>query len=149
MRRDNRSGFSLIEILVVVAIIGTLIGIVAWNSFGAKHDADVMATRARMGTIRTALERYRMEPGNHGKYPSAGDGLKVLTQAPPNRSMAYLDEEQINDAWGNPIQYSVPGKNGKPYDLVSWGADGASGGEKDDADLSLWDSADANAKKQP
>ncbi len=140
MRRDTRSGFSLIEILVVVAIIGTLIGIVAWNSFGAKHDADVMATRARMQTIRTALERYRID--NH-KFPSAGDGLKLLTQAPANRSEGYLEEDQINDAWGTPIQYLVPGRNGKPYDLVSYGADQASGGEKENADFSCWETSDA------
>ena len=140
MRHNLRSGFSLIEIMVVVAIIGTLIAIVAINVGGAKDTADITATRARMSTIHTQLEIYRLD--NH-KFPSSGDGLKILTQAPANRSQSYLDEKDINDAWGNPIQYTNPGKNGKPYDLVSLGPDGSPGGDKENADFSCWDNPDA------
>lgn len=134
MRRRN--GFTLIEIMVVVAIIGTLLGLVSWKILGSQHGANVTATRARMQNIRTALERYKLD---QRKYPSSGEGLKALTQVPPNRSDSYIEEEQLNDAWGNPVRYELPGKEGHPYDLVSYGDDGAPGGDKQNADFSCWD----------
>ena len=136
----RRNAFSLIEIMVVVAIIGTLLGLVSWKILSAGTGAKITATRARMQTVRQALELYKMD---QRKYPAAGD-LKILTQVPANRSDSYLEDDQLNDAWGNPFQYSVPGKNGKAFDLVSYGDDGVAGGEKEKADLSIWDSPDSS-----
>ncbi len=142
MQPRRPEGFSLIEIMVVVAIIGTLLGLVAWKLLGSKHSADVTATRARMQNIRTALELYRLDAK---KFPTAEAGLKALTVPPANRSEGYLDEPDLLDAWGNPIQYAVPGPGGKPYDLVSFGYDGTAGGEKENADFSCWDAPAAPA----
>lgn len=138
----RRHAFSLIEIMVVVAIIGTLLGLVSWKVISSQTQAKVTATRARMQTVRQALEMYKMD---QRKYPTSADGLKILTQVPANRSDSYLDEDQMNDAWGNPLQYQIPGKNGKAFDLVSHGDDGAPGGEKEASDLSIWDRPDAAA----
>ncbi len=140
---SRSGGFTLIEIIVVVAIIGLLMSVAAFKFAGVQANAEITATRLRMNGVQTALERYRID--NH-KYPSAADGLKVLTQAPANRSESYLDEAQINDAWGTPLQYSIPGKNAKAYDLVSYGADQASGGDKENADFSCWET---DAAKKP
>ena len=139
MRRRN--GFSLIEIMVVVAIIGTLLGLVSWKVIASQKGANITATRARMDNVRKALEFYRLD---QRKYPTSADGLKILTQVPANRSDSYIEDEQLKDAWGNPFQYQIPGKNGKAFDLVSLGEDGTPGGEKEFADLSIWDSADGS-----
>ena len=140
MHRFSRNGFTLIEIMVVVAIIGTLLGLVSWKVLSSQQGANLTATRAKMANIRTAIELYKLD---QKKLPKE---LKDLISAPANHSDGYIDEDQLRDAWGNPIQFSVPGKNDRPYDLVSYGADGAAGGEKENADFSMWDTDAAKPK---
>ena len=142
MRRRN--AFTLIEIMVVVAIIGMLLGIAAFKVMGVQADAARKTTRARMAHIQMALDLYKLDMR---KYPTASEGLKILTVAPANRSDAYCNEEDLKDSWGNPVQYSIPGPNGKPYDLISYGDDGVQGGDKENADFSSWDSPDAKPAK--
>jgi general secretion pathway protein G len=132
----TRRGFSLIEIMVVVTIIGMLIGLVAFRFGGTQFAASRKVTLAKMARIRQALDLYKLDTR---KYPAAGDGLKALTVPPPNRSQGYLEDADLVDAWNSRIQYAVPGKSGKHYDLISYGDDGAPGGDKENADFSCWD----------
>lgn len=133
----TRRGFSLIEIMVVVTIIGMLIGLVAFKFGGTQFTASRKVTLAKMARIQQALEMFKLDTR---KYPTAGDGLKALTTPPPNRTQGYLEDADLLDAWNSPIQYAVPGKNGKAYDLISYGDDGAPGGDKENTDFSCWDS---------
>ena len=136
MSQSRRSGFTLIEIMVVVAIIGMLLGIAAYKVIGVQADAARKTTKAKMAHIQQALDLYKLD---QHKYPGGADGLKALITPPANRSEGYLNEEDTKDSWGNPIQYVVPGPNGKSYDLVSYGDDGAPGGDKEKSDFSCWD----------
>ena len=134
--RRPRSGFTLIEIMVVVAIIGLLLGLVSMKVIGQQAAASRTTTKARMSRIQTALGLYKLDMK---KYPSGEEGLKALTTPPKNRSEGYLDDADLLDAWGTAIQYSVPGPNGKSFDLISFGDDKAAGGENEDSDFSCWE----------
>ena len=136
----RRRGFTLIEIMVVVAIIGLLLGLVSLKVVGTQAAAAKQVTRARMAKIQESLGLYKLDSK---KYPTAEQGLKALTVPPANRSEGYMDEEELKDAWGNPILYTVPGPNGKPFDLVSYGDAGIPGGEKENADFSCWETSGA------
>lgn len=122
-------GFSMIEILVVVAIIGLLAGLVASNVIGQGEKAKRKAVFAQIKMFDDALEMYKLDKG---KYPSADRGLNALVEG------NYVKERKMpKDPWGNDYRYVMPGPNGMPYDIVSLGADGADGGSGDDADISL------------
>ena len=125
----RQRGFTLIEIMVVVIILGILISLVAPNVFGVLEDAEVTATKAQMKSVETALATYRM---NHRRYPTTDEGLRALTK-PPGRDRGYLDTVP-KDSWNNEYQYRSPGVNGD-YDLYSFGRDGQEGGEGLDADI--------------
>jgi len=126
----GQAGFTLIEIMVVVIILGILISLVAPNVFGVLEDAEVTATQAQMKAVETALATYRM---NHRRYPTSDEGLQALVN-PPGRDRGYLDSVP-RDSWDNEYQYRSPGLNGD-YDLYSLGRDGQEGGEGLDADIS-------------
>jgi len=126
----RQRGFTLIEIMVVVIILGILISLVAPNVFGVLEDAEVTATQAQMKAVETALATYRM---NHRRYPTTDEGLEALVN-PPGRDRGYLDNIP-RDSWDNEFQYRAPGLNGD-YDLYSFGRDGQEGGEGLDADIS-------------
>lgn len=143
---DNRfkqRGFTLIEIMVVVVIIGILIGLVAPNILGRVDKARVTAAKADIATLDQALEMYRLD--NHA-YPSTDQGLESLVVKPGGEPDAknwnlegYLKKKQLPlDPWGNQYQYVVPGQEGRPYDLYSFGADGREGGEGYDTDIGSW-----------
>lgn len=122
-------GFSMIEILVVVAIIGLLAGLVASNVIGQGEKAKRKAVFAQIKMFDDALEMYKLDKG---KYPTADRGLNALVEG------NYVKERKMpKDPWGNDYRYIMPGPNGMPYDIVSLGADGADGGAGDDADISL------------
>ncbi|HSB96478.1 MAG TPA: type II secretion system major pseudopilin GspG [Spongiibacteraceae bacterium] len=139
----KQSGFTLIEIMVVVVIIGVLIGLVAPNILGRVDKARVTAAKADISTLDQALEMYRLD--NHS-YPSTDQGLEALVAKPGGEPDAknwnpegYLKKKQLPlDPWGHQYQYVVPGQEGRAYDLYSFGADGREGGEGYDADVGNW-----------
>ncbi len=127
--RRTRSGFTLIEIMVVVAIIGLLLTFVAPNVWNKMREANVMGTRAKMTQLKVRIEDYRRQ---NNKAPGS---LEELLQ-PSDRNMgeAYVEsEEELKDAWGNFFQF-VRINNNK-FDIISLGADGVEGGEADDSDI--------------
>ncbi len=136
-------GFTLIEIMVVVVIIGILIGLVAPNILGRVDKARVTAAKTDIATLEQALEMYRLD--NHA-YPSTDQGLEALITKPSGEPEAknwnlegYLKKKQLpKDPWGNSYQYVSPGQEGRPFDLYSFGADGREGGEGYDADIGNW-----------
>jgi general secretion pathway protein G len=141
--RRRRGGFTLIEILVVVAVLSVLAALVAPNVFQHLGTAKDAAARSQMEMIGAALDAYRLD---NGRYPTTAQGLEALRQEPTleprprNWRGPYLRRELPMDPWGNPYVYVSPGDaNPQGYDLVSFGADGALGGEGEDADLRSWD----------
>lgn len=140
--RNRQRGFTLIEIMVVVVIIGILIGLVAPNILGRVDKARVTAAKADIGTLEQALEMYRLD--NHS-FPSTDQGLEALVAKPSGSPEAknwnpegYLKKGLPQDPWGHPYQYVSPGQESRPYDLYSLGADGREGGEGYDADIGTW-----------
>ncbi|XOZ34183.1 type II secretion system major pseudopilin GspG [Halomonadaceae bacterium KBTZ08] len=142
MKQTNRSrGFTLIEIMVVMVILGLLIALVAPNIIGRGDDAKVTTAKAQLRNISSALDLYRLD---NGHYPSSEQGLDALVNKPTGspEPTNWNPEGYMNaipeDPWGNEYQYVQPGSEG-PYDLYSYGADGDEGGEGLDADISVWD----------
>jgi len=134
-------GFTLIEIMVVVVIMGILAALVVPRLIGRTEDARVAAAKQDIATIMQALKLYRLD--NH-RYPSTEQGLHALVSAPTSGPPAagwkpggYLDKLP-KDPWGNPYQYLSPGVKGE-IDLFSVGADGQPGGAGYDADIGSWD----------
>ncbi|MDT8997657.1 type II secretion system major pseudopilin GspG [Paucibacter sp. APW11] len=135
--RDRyRRGFTLLELLVVILIIGMLTGIVAPRFVGQLSRSEVTTARAQIDALDKALQGFRIDMG---RYPTAGEGLQALTVAPANDGRwrgPYLKGVVPLDPWGTPYQYRQPGSNGRDFDLVSLGKDRALGGTGDDADIS-------------
>ena len=140
--RRSQRGFTLIEIMAVVIIIGMLIGIVGYNVIGQVGTAERGTTAAQIENLSGALELYRL---HNGFYPSTEQGLEALVRKPVGppepRSYpegGYLRKSQLpRDPWGSPYGYRQPGQHG-PFDLWSNGADGQPGGEGDAADIVSW-----------
>ena len=133
MRRGAR-GFTLLELLVVVAIIGLLAGIVAPRYFGQLGKSEVGAAKAQIDALEKALDQYRLDTGH---YPSTEQGLAALAARPQNEPKwdgPYLRKAVPQDPWGNPFVYRNPGQKGD-YDVISYGKDGRPGGTGEDADL--------------
>lgn len=140
-RFPRQTGFSLIEIMVVIVIIGLLVGIVAPNVIGRADEARLQKVQADFKAIQTALKMYRID---NFVYPSTEQGLEALaskpTLAPVPRnwkSGGYLESLQM-DPWGRPYLYLSPG-DARDYDIYTLGADGIAGGEGNNADISVWD----------
>jgi general secretion pathway protein G len=137
-RRGTAAGFTLLEMLVVLVIIGLVAGLVGPRLFSKVDSSKVQTAGVQIKLLRGALETMRMDVGN---YPSADVGLAMLTTAPSDPAQRarwkgpYLDEGVPLDPWGNPYQYRVPGEDGRPFAIVSLGADGKPGGEGIDADI--------------
>ena len=143
-RARSRHGFTLIEIMAVVLIMGLLAGIVGVAVFGQLDSARVGTTATQMKQIESALAFYQME---NGRFPTTEQGLSALVRKPtigpePRnwRPGGYLQGGQVPlDAWGNPYQYQYPGTNNpQAFDLWSFGADGTPGGEDTDAEIGNW-----------
>jgi general secretion pathway protein G len=127
-------GFTLLELLVVVAIIGLLAGFVAPRYFGQLGKSEVSAAKAQMDAIEKALDQYRLDTG---RYPSTELGLDSLVVRPasePKWNGPYLKKAVPLDPWGKPFLYKAPGERGD-FDLVSYGKDGQPGGSGENADL--------------
>lgn len=136
--KTPHSGFTLIEMLVVLVIIGLLAGLVGPKLFTKVDSSKVQTAQAQIKMLKGSLEILRLDIG---RFPTDGEGLSLLTIAPTDEKIRarwhgpYLDEEMPKDPWGNPYQYSIPGANNQAFTLYSLGADGKRGGEGFDADL--------------
>jgi general secretion pathway protein G len=135
----QRPGFTLIEILVVIAVISVLAALVAPNVFRHVGTAKDAAARSQIEMLGAALDAYRLD---NGRYPVTAQGLDALWQEPTaeprptNWRGPYLRKAVPLDPWGNPYIYVSPGElSPHGYDLLSLGADGLPGGEGDDADI--------------
>ncbi len=130
-------GFTLLELLVVVAIIGLLVGYVAPKYFSQVGKSEVGLARAQIDSLSKALDEYRLDTGH---YPSSDLGLNALQVKPANEakwSGPYLRKAVPLDPWGNAYHYQSPGTHGD-FDLYSNGKDGQPGGEGEAADLVSW-----------
>ncbi|MET0395799.1 MAG: type II secretion system major pseudopilin GspG [Longimicrobiaceae bacterium] len=146
MNRDRRSraGFTLIEILVVILVLGVLAALVAPNVFQHVGSSRTTAARSQLELVGAALDAYRLD---NDSYPGTDQGLSALLVAPQGTPQPrswrgpYLKKAVPADPWGNPYQYSSPGKVDPrhDYELVSLGRDGKDGGTGEDADIRSWD----------
>lgn len=129
IRRHAEAGFTLVELLVVLAIIGLLSTVVVLNVLPMQGRAQVQKAEADLAIIEQGLEFFRL---GVGRYPTTEEGLAALTTA---TSAGAPLKNLPADPWGNPYQYLSPGEAGTPYDLWSWGSDGQEGGEGNAADI--------------
>ena len=137
-RRSLARGFTLIELMVVMVIIGVLAALIVPNVLDRTDDARATAAKTDIANIVQQLKMYRLD---NQRYPTAEQGLQALIAKPtsgpiPNNWKPYLDKLP-NDPWGRPYQYLSPGIKGE-IDVMSFGADGQSGGEGKDADIGSW-----------
>jgi general secretion pathway protein G len=130
------AGFTLLELLVVLVIIGLLAGFVAPRFFAQLGKSEQKVARAQIEAFEKALDTYRLDTG---RYPTTDEGLKALATKPgsaDNRwTGPYLKKDVPDDPWGRPYQYRAPGESGKDYEIMSLGKDGVPGGSGDDADV--------------
>jgi general secretion pathway protein G len=136
--RGRASGFTLLELLVVVVIIGLLVGYVGPRYFKQIGKSQVTAVRDQIHAFAQALDHYRLDTGH---YPGSEQGLMALYSKPANELKwdgPYLQKPPPADPWGNAYVYRLPGEHGE-YDLISYGKDGAPGGTGEAADLGNWE----------
>jgi general secretion pathway protein G len=136
-RRSHAAGFTLIEIMVVVVIIGLLVGIVAPNVIGQLGRAEVERARADIDRISTALDLFRID---HFRYPTQDEGLEILlgNAQVDDRPVARFLNSIPTDPWQRPYLYDNPSSRGRDYDVYTLGADGQEGGEGANADIGSW-----------
>ena len=140
----NRCGFTLIELMVVIVILGILAGLIVPRIMGRPEQAKQLKARMQIESISTALKLYKLD---NGMYPTTEQGLQALVEqstsgnAPKNwRKGGYLEKGKVpKDPWGNEFIYLSPGIH-DDFDIIAYGADGAAGGEDKDADINSWES---------
>ena len=128
------AGFTLLELLVVIVIIGLLAGYVAPRYFSQVGKSEVQVTRAQIDALEKALDQYRLDTR---RYPSTEQGLEALVIKPSNEASwngPYLKKAVPSDPWGRPYVYRNPGQKSE-FDLISYGRDGQPGGSGEDADI--------------
>ena len=138
-KRRAANGFTLVELMVVIVIIGLLATIVAFNVIPSGDTAKVTKAKADISTIEGALEMYRLQIGN---FPTTAQGLAALRSAPAGVNAAQYQsggyiKKLPDDPWGRPYLYASPGQHGEA-DVWSLGRDGKEGGEGVDADIGSW-----------
>ena len=136
-RGARQGGFTLLELLVVMVIIGLLAGYVGPRFFAQIGKSEVKTAKAQISAFEKALDQYRLDVGH---YPSTEQGLQALDAAPGGETRwdgPYLKKKVPIDPWGKPYQYRYPGEHGE-LDIYSYGADGQPGGEGDNADVVNW-----------
>lgn len=139
----HERGFTLIELMVVIVILGILAGLIVPRIMGRPEEARRMKARIQMESIETALKLYKLD---NGKYPTTDQGLQALVEptevgdlARQWRDGGYLEKGKVpKDPWRNEYVYLSPGVNGD-FDLISYGADGQPGGEAENADVNSWE----------
>ena len=133
----GKKGFTLIELLVVMAILAMLAALVGPKLFKNVGKGKQSAAKAQIELFNQALDSYRLDTG---KYPSSSEGLNALIASTGAQGWdgPYLRKRLPNDPWGKPYQYQNPGAHGE-YDLFSYGADGAPGGEGENKDVANWE----------
>jgi general secretion pathway protein G len=136
----SRSGFTLLELIVVIIVLGLLAGLVAPQIFGRLSEAKSTTARTQIELLATALDNYRLD---NGAYPTTEQGLQALREkpirapVPVNWRGPYLRKDVPLDPWGRPYAYKCPGdRNATAFDLMSLGRDGKPGGVGEDADVS-------------
>jgi general secretion pathway protein G len=131
-------GFTLVELIVVVIIIGLLAALVAPKFFGKVEQSKIKAAEAQIELFGAALDQFRLDVG---RYPASAEGLQVLraSSGMENWHGPYLKKEIPSDPWGRAYMYASPGAN-DDYDIVSYGADGSAGGEGENQDIVSWKS---------
>lgn len=138
MQKKNNKGFTLIEIMVVVVILGILAAIVVPQIIGRPDEARVVKAKQDVLAIENAMELYKLD---NGFYPSTNQGVKALVEQPtsdpaPQHWKRYLKDLPV-DPWGHPYQYLNPGQH-REIDIFSYGANGQAGGQNYDADIGNW-----------
>lgn len=140
MKPSSQNGFTLIEIMVVIVIIGILAALIVPKVMSRPDEARVVAAKQDISAIMQALKLYKLD--NHA-YPTTEQGLQALVKKPATppdpvnwKTGGYLEQMPL-DPWGKPYQYLNPGLHGE-IDIFSYGADGAPGGEGNDADIGSW-----------
>jgi general secretion pathway protein G len=137
-RRRGEAGFTLVEILVVITIIGLIMGLVGPRVLNYLGESKVKAAHIQIQSFASALDLFYLD---NGRYPSSGEGLAALVQRPGSSQSwngPYLKGAVVpNDPWGHVYIYRSPGEHG-PYDIISYGADGQEGGTGTAADVTSW-----------
>jgi len=142
IRKSDTAGFTLIEIMAVVLIIGLLSTIVGVSIFAQVDKGRITAASVQIANLESVLELYRMDSA---RYPTTEQGLDALINEPDDARNyppgGYLQKRRVpEDPWGNPYEYEQPGQNNShSFDIWSFGADGKSGGDGVDADIGNWD----------
>lgn len=139
--RGREAGFSFIEIMIVVSIIGLLMALVGPRFIKGREKAEAQAAVAQVENLGTALDMFRLDVG---RYPTTQEGLASLERRPGSTDRwdgPYLKKAVPLDPWNRPFFYRSPGEGGRPYDLYSLGADGAPGGEGANRDIASWDNS--------
>jgi general secretion pathway protein G len=140
LRHRVDGGFTLLELLVVLVIIGLLAGLVGPRLFSRLDSSKVQTATAQAKMLRSAVMTLQLDLG---RFPTPQEGLSLLHTPPANAREAalwrgpYLEDKLPDDPWGHAYQYAVQGEGGQPFALYSWGADGQPGGTGDAADLGI------------
>jgi len=146
--RVRSDGFTLIEIMVVVVIIGLLAAVIIPNVFSRVEDARVAKARTDIQALTTALTMYRLD---NYKYPTTDQGLSALVERPADPSLknwrpgGYVQQGSIKDPWGNDYQYVYPGTHGREFDLFSLGPNGQEGGGDSSSVIGNWNLDGSNS----
>jgi general secretion pathway protein G len=146
LRRDARNlptrhqGFSLMEIIIVITIIGLIVAWAATNLFGKQEQALARMAKGKLSSMSGQLDTYKLDTG---RYPTTQEGLRALLTNPGNVSNwngPYVrGADDIKDPWKNDWIYKSPGEGGRPYDITSLGADGKEGGDGPNRDINSWE----------
>lgn len=137
------NGFTLIELMVVIIVLGLLVGIIGFKFLGRTEEARRTAAALQIRAFVNALQLYKLD---NGRYPSTAQGLKALVEKPSSGRIpkkwtkgGYMEGRKIPlDPWGNPYVFVSPGSGGREVEIKSLGADGQEGGEEDNADVESW-----------
>ena len=143
IKKTDCRGFTLIELMVVIVILGILAGLIIPRIMGRPEEAKELKAKMQIESIETALKLYKLD---NGAYPDTEQGLQALVEKPDTgtlpkkwRTGGYLEKGKVpKDPWGNDFIYLSPGAHGD-YDIISYGADGVQGGEDKNKDINSWE----------